>query len=103
MTDGQFVELSGEGNATFAARTGLLPTKTYTQTLVLYSDFNQSGCRLSVPITGTTASLFVVPLPTPTPVATPEPTETPKPQVTVKPVGSVKTGDGSLGSKRVKG
>ncbi len=91
----------GNENPNSLVITNLTPSTTYTRTVVLWSGLKQTGCSISLPITGSTDSVVAqatpTPEPTPTPVATPTPTPTPRPQVTIKPRGPVRTGDGSLG------
>jgi len=59
---------SGDGQGTSATRSGLSPSTTYTQTVVLYSSTGLTGQQVSDAITGTTAAL---PSPVSPPVSPP--------------------------------
>lgn len=103
MTHGNTVLDSGNGAGGVSTISKLTTYSSNTQTLILYSGPNQTGCRLAQAITGTTAGGPVLPplppivVPTPTtPPVVPLP-PVPPVQVPVKPRGPVKTGDGSLG------
>jgi hypothetical protein len=103
MTHGNTVLDSGNGAGGVSTISKLTTYSSNTQTLILYSGPNQTGCRLAQAITGTTAGGPVLPplppivVPTPTtPPVVPLP-PVPPVQVPVKPKGPVKTGDGSLG------
>ena len=102
-THGNTVLDSGNGAGGVSTISKLVTYSSNTQTLILYSGPNQTGCRLAQAITGTTAGGPVLPplppivVPTPTtPPVVPLP-PVPPVQVKVPPKGPVKTGDGSLG------
>jgi hypothetical protein len=94
---------SGTGPGGTAVVDGLATYSSNTQTVILFGGPNETGCRLTQAITGTTAGGPVLPplppivIPTPTtPPVVPLP-PVPPVQVPVPPTGAVKTGDGSLG------
>jgi hypothetical protein len=97
--DGDTSDYFGAGTPTSVRLTNLAPDTTFTPTVILWGELNQTGCKVAFPVTGATDSIAGQATPTPTPVVTPKPAPAPRPQVSVKPRGPVRTGDGSLGRR----